>query len=119
MAATGVLAEAISHVTGIINGLGYKTVTDPRNARPLSVFVELPTFTTFAHDVVDITIVVRVLAPPPGNQDASDYIITIADAIQNAFGGAAVDGRPTVALIGEQQLPAYDLTIRLGTHRST
>jgi hypothetical protein len=117
--ASGVLNEAIQHVVATINGLGYKTVTDPRNARPLSVFVELPTFTTFAHDVVDITIVVRVLAPPPGNQDASDYIITIVDAIQNAFGGAAVDGRPTVALIGEQQLPAYDLTIRLGTHRST
>ena len=115
---SGVLADSITHVTTIINGLGYKVVTDPRNARPLSLFVELPTFTTFAHDVVDVTIVVRVLAPPPGNQDASDYIITIVDALQDAFDGAIIDGRPTVALIGEQQLPAYDLTVRLGTHRS-
>lgn len=116
--ATGVLAEAIQHVASTISGLGYKVVTDPRNARPLSVFVELPTFTTFAHDVIDTTIVVRVLAPPPGNQDASDYIITIVDALQDAFGGAIIDGRPTVALIGEQQLPAYDLTVRLGTRRT-
>ena len=116
--ATGVLADSITHVTTIINGLGYKVVTDPRNARPLSVFVELPTFTTFAHDVVDVTCTVRVLAAPPGNQDATDYVITIADAIHDAFGGAVTAGQPSVALIGEQQLPAYDLTVKLSQQRN-
>lgn len=115
---SGVIYDSIQHVVNTISGLGYTVVTDPRNVRPLSVFVEMPTFTTFAHDVVDVTCVVRVLAPPPGNQDATDYIITIADAIQDAFSGAVIDGRPTVALIGEQQLPAYDLTVRIGTRRT-
>lgn len=116
--ASGIIYDSIQHVASTISALGYQVVTDPRNARPMSVFVEMPTFTTFAHDVVDVTCTVRVLAAPPGNQDATDYVITIADAIHDAFGGAVTAGQPSVALIGEQQLPAYDLTVKLSQQRN-
>ncbi len=40
MAATGMFAEAITAVANVITAKGYVPVTDPRNARPLTVFIE-------------------------------------------------------------------------------
>ena len=42
MAATGIFAEARDAIVTRITALGLAPVTDPRNARPLTVFVELP-----------------------------------------------------------------------------
>ena len=41
MAATGILAEAVTATKTALTALGLKPVTDPRNARPLSVMIEL------------------------------------------------------------------------------
>ena len=49
MPATGIFAEARDAIVTRITNLGLKPVTDPRNARPLTVFVELPTFTSFTY----------------------------------------------------------------------
>ena len=117
MAASGIFISTVAEIKTTLTGLGLKPVTDPRNARPLTVFVELPTFDGFNNNIADITCVLRVLGPPPGNQDASDYILTICDTIHGSS-LAVVSGAPSIALIGEQQLPAYDLTIRLSTRRT-
>ena len=118
MPASGIFISAIAQVKAAITSLGYKPVTDPRNARPLTVFIELPTFTGFNTNIADMTFTLRVLAPPPGNQDASDYILTVVDAIHQSNDIAVTAGTPSIALIGEQQLPAYDLTVRLATRRN-
>jgi hypothetical protein len=40
----GIFTDAINHVAASLTALGLKPVTDPRNARPLTVFIELPSF---------------------------------------------------------------------------
>ncbi len=118
MPASGIFIEAINAVSAKITALGYVPVTDPRNARPLTVFVELPTFDAFTSNVADITIGLRVLGAPPGNQDATDWILTVVDALYSSPGLAIVRGAPSTAVIGQQELPAYDLTVRISSRRT-
>jgi len=117
MAATGILAEAIAAVSADLTGLGYKVVTDPRNARPLTVFLELPTMNAFTYNVGDIRIRARILAPPPGNQDATDWLITQVDTIM-ASDIAVTNGSPGYASYGGQEIPTYDLTIAVSVRRN-
>jgi hypothetical protein len=112
----GLFTDTISAVSATITALGLVPVTDPRNARPLTVFIELPTFSSFNNQTADITIDLRVLGAPPGNQDTSNYILGVVDTLMNSS-LAVTSGRPTIAQIGSAELPAYDLTIRIGTSR--
>lgn len=118
MAATGILAAAYSSVTTALADAGLVVVTDPRNARPLSVFVELPTGSAFNENIVDLTIRLRVLAAPPGNQDAADYLLTVFDTIHQLKTVAVTDFNPSTAVIGEQNIPAFDISVRLSTRRN-
>ena len=118
MAATGILAAAYSSVTTALTDAGLVVVTDPRNARPLSVFVELPTGEAFNENIVDATIRLRVLAAPPGNQDAADYLLTTFDTIHQLKTIAVVDFTPSTTQVGEQVVPSYDITVRLSTRRN-
>lgn len=115
MPATGRLVEARTFVANALTALGMKPVIDPRNARPMTVFVGLPEFTAYTNKVTDITITVRILAAPPGNLDAADYLLTQAETIINASTLMTVDGEPSIWQVGAQELPAYDLTLRIGS----
>lgn len=87
----------------------------------MSVFVEPPSFENFnagiVNAVADLTFTIRVLGAPPGNQDSTDWILTTVDTILNSA-VVFTSGRPTVAVIGNQELPAYDLTVRMSARRS-
>jgi hypothetical protein len=83
----------------------------------MSVLIELPTVTAFTYNVGNIDIRLRVLAPPPGNQDAGDYLMTIADQIMNSP-IAVTDLRPGLVSIGGQDLPSYDLTVAVAVRRN-
>ena len=117
MAASGILVAAVNAVKSQLTGLGLVPITDPRNARPLSVFIELPTVSAFTYNVGDITIRLRVLAPPPGNQDAGDYLMTVADQIMNSA-IVVTDLSPGLVAVGGQDLPSYDLTVRVAVKRN-
>ena len=117
MSATGIFANAQSALVNALTGLGLAVVIDSRNARPMSVFVEPPTFTCFNNNIADITFGVRILAAPPGNSDASDYLITTADTIMNSA-ISLISGAPSVTTIGSQDIPSYDLTVRVATSRN-
>jgi hypothetical protein len=120
MASSGILWDAVNATkTALVAlNLGYEVVTDPRNARPMTFFLELPTVEAFTYNVGDITLRIRVCAPPPGNQDASDWLLTQADAIMNSS-IAVTDLRPSVMIIsGGQELPTYDLTVRVAVRRN-
>jgi len=112
----GIFTDTINTVSASLSALGLVPVTDPRNARPLTVFVELPTFTCFNNQIADITIDLRVLGAPPSNSDATNYILTVVDTIMDSE-IAVLSGSPSVAQIGSQELPAYDLTIRIAAQR--
>lgn len=118
MSATGIFAEAYDSVVTALTDAGIVTVTDPRNARPMSVFVELPIGDVFNNNIIDPRITLRLLAAPPGNSDSSQYLMQLADTIHQLDTLAVVDFRPTTAVIGEQNIPAYDLTVRISTRRT-
>jgi len=112
--AAGIFRDSITAVSTVLTGLGLVPVTDPRNARPLTVFLELPTWDTFTSRIADVTMRLRVLGAPPGNQDVANYLLTTSWTIMNSS-LAVVAGAPSVAIIGTQELPCYDLTIRLAS----
>ena len=112
----GNLIEAVQSVSAALADLGLQAITDPRNARPNAVLVELPTVDVFTYAVSDITVRIRCLAPPPGNEDAANYLMTLADKIINSS-IAITDARPGTATYGNQDLPTYDLTCRVAINR--
>ena len=117
MSSSGILYEAVTACKTALTALGLVPITDPRNARPLSVLIELPTVTAFTYNVGNIDLRLRVLAPPPGNQDAGDYLMTIADQIMNSP-IAVTDLRPGLVTVGGQDLPSYDLTVAVAVRRN-
>lgn len=117
MAASGILYDAVIAVKTALTGLGLVPITDPRNARPLSVLIQLPTVSAFTYNVGDITLQLQILAPPPGNQDAGDYLMTVADQIMNST-IAVTDLRPGLVSIGGQDLPSYNLTVAVAVRRN-
>jgi hypothetical protein len=117
MAASGILVDAVNAIKTALTALGLKPVTDPRNARPMSVFIELPVMTSFTYNVGDFRIPVRILAAPPGNQDSGDYLMTTVDTIMNSS-IAVVDARPGNASYGGQDIPTYDLTVAIAVKRN-
>lgn len=117
MAASGILVTAVNACKTKLTALGLTPITDPRNARPLSVLIELPSVTAFTYNVGNIDLRLRVLAPPPGNQDAGDYLMTVADTIMNST-IAVTDLRPGLVSVGGQDLPSYDLTVAVAVRRN-
>jgi hypothetical protein len=67
--------------------------------------------------VGDIRLTISVLAPPPGNQDSGDYLMTVADQIMNSP-IAVTDLRPGLVSVGGQDLPSYDLTVAVAVRRN-
>jgi len=117
MPASGILVQAVNAIKTELTTLGLKPVTDPRNARPMSVFIELPIMTSYTYNVGDFRVPVRILAAPPGNQDAGDYLMTTVDQIMNSP-IAVVDARPGNANFGGQDIPTYDLTVAVAVRRN-
>ena len=64
------------------------------------------------------TFTIRVLGAPPGNQDTADWLLTTIDTLMADQGLAVVAGQPSLAIIGSQELPAYDLTVRIASRRN-
>ena len=115
--AKGMLYEAVQAVSEALRGIGIEPVLDPRNARPNAVLVELPTADLFTYNVADVRIQLRLLGTPPGNQDSAEYLMTLADKVIDSD-LAVIDARPGVATYGNQELPSYDLTVKISVKRN-
>ena len=113
----GNLYDAVQAVVDALQGLGISPITDPRNARPNAVLVELPTVDSFTYNVSDIRLMVRCLAPPPGNEDTANMLMTLADKIIDSE-IAVTSARPGYATYGNQEMPTYDLTVALAIKRN-
>lgn len=114
---TGNLYDAVQSVADALRGIGISPITDPRNARPNAVLIELPTASQLTYNVSDVRITLRCMAPPPGNEDSANYLMTLADRIINSE-IAVTDARPGVASYGNQEMPTYDLTVALALKRN-
>lgn len=117
----GIFTDATTDLANAITALGLVPVTDPRNARPNTIFIQPPAFQAFnagvVNSVADVTFTVQILAAPPGNQDATDYILGVLDTIFNS-NIVVMSGQPSLTSIGAQDLPSYDLIIRMSARRS-
>lgn len=113
----GNLYDAVQAVAEGLRGLGISPITDPRNARPNAVLIELPVVDSFTYNVSNVTIQLRCLAPPPGNEDTANYLMTLADKIVNSE-IAVTAARPGYATYGNQEMPTYDLTVALAVKRN-
>lgn len=111
-----VFSDAITAVSNAVTAAGFRPITDPRNIAPRAVFIELPTFSSFTTNVADITISIKVFAAPPGNTDATDWLISTVDTLL-AANLPIVAGQPIIWVVGQQEFPAYDLTVRIGERR--
>jgi len=118
MPASGIFADSRTAIVNALTALGVVSVTDPRNARPLTVLINPPTFDAFTYNVGDIRFELLILAAPPGNQDAEDYLITTADTIMASTTLAVTGGRPVSVTVGDQQIPAYSLTVAIAARRN-
>lgn len=113
MPASGVFKTAQTQLVASLTSLGLAVVTDPRNARPLTVLVNPPTFDIKNYNWADITFSILICAAPPGNSDAVDYLLTAADQIMDSP-IVVIDGSPDVAVVANQEIPAYRMTVRMG-----
>jgi hypothetical protein len=118
---SGIFVNATTALANAITAIGLVPITDPRNARPLTVYIEPPSFDAFnagqVNSVADLTYTIRILAAPPGNQDATDYLLTTMDTIYNSS-IVVMSGRPSLTVVGSQEIPSYDLTVRMSARRS-
>lgn len=113
MPASGVFVTAQTELVTSLSGLGLAVTTDPRNARPMCVVVRPPTFEIKNYNWADITFQIQIVAAPPGNSDAVDYMLTTADAIMDSE-IVVIDGAPDVLDVGGQEIPCYSMTVRMG-----
>jgi len=114
MPASGVFKTAQTQLVASLTSLGLAVVTDPRNARPLTVLVNPPNVEVKNYNWVDITFSILICAAPPGNSDAVDYLLTVADDIASSP-IVVIDANPDVAIVNNgQELPAYRMTVRMG-----
>lgn len=113
MGASGLFSTARTQLVSSLTSLGFAVVTDPRNARPLSVLVTPPQVEIRNNNVADITTIIQICAAPPGNLDAVDYLITAADAIMDSD-IAVIDAYPDNIEVNGGNLPTYRMTVRQG-----
>jgi len=111
----GRIIDARTRLVNDLAAAGLTVVTDPRNARPLSVLVEPPTMSrgsaSGTGSQVLLEFVLTVLAAPPGNLDSLNWLSDTVDTITNIATVAAINAAPGVYTVGSQELPAYTVTV--------
>jgi hypothetical protein len=108
---TDLFNEALTDLeTNIAALTSLVVVTDPRNLAPPCAFIDAPRFDCWSSAIAKITFPVRLISLGPNNLDAHRNLLNLSAQLMNA-GLGVVDGRPTVAIIGGVELPAYDLNI--------
>lgn len=108
----GVVADGLAWFNGVLTGAGVTVVNDPRNVQPPAVLVDLPTIESLSGEVVQLTIPVVAIAPPPGNLDSVNKLIDLMDTVLSAFETASVTtttADPGIYQLGQLELPSYSI----------
>jgi len=113
VAFTDLFNEALDDLTATLTAVsGLQVVNDPRNLVPPCAFIDAPTFEAFNYNVVKVIFPVRIITLGPNNLDAQRSLMNLASKVLAANVGVT-DGRPTIAMVGGVDYPAYDLTITM------
>jgi len=113
VAFTDLFNEALDDLTATLTAVsGLQVANDPRNLVPPCAFIDAPNFEALNYNIVKMTFPVRVITLGPNNLDAQRSLLNLASKVLAANVGLT-DGRPTIAMIGGADYPAYDLTITM------
>lgn len=105
------LQDAYDYVANELATAGLNVITDPRNLQPPCVIIDPPAIRALSGNIITSDVRVTVLVPPPGNRDALLKLLADADVIVDAV--EVVDGQPGSYPLGERDVPAYTLTVRV------
>ena len=113
MAFTDLLNEAIDDVAAKIATVsGLRVVTDPTKIVPNCVFIDAPSFTTFAGNgnILNVTFPIKVLGSGPANLPVLRQLLDITAKVISS-NVIVMNGQPTAYLIGGAEYPCYDLVV--------
>lgn len=117
MAATGLLADAWATLQAGLTAAGFTVTTDPRQVRPRTILLQLPTMAAFNGKVLDITCDFQVVSAPTNDQAGWDWLVSAVDTVHDA-GLAVLSAEPVTLSLGGQDLPAYSFTVRIAGQRA-
>ncbi len=107
---TDLFNEALDDLVSTLSAVsGLQVVNDPRNLVPPCVFIDAPTFEAFNFNIVKMLFPVRCITLGPNNLDAQRSLMNLAAKVIGAKVGVQ-DGRPTIAVIGGAEYPAYEVS---------
>ena len=113
VAYTDICNSALDDLNASVTAItGLQCVNDPRNANPPCAFIDAPSFTGFNYNIVKMAFPVRLITLGPGNLDAQRSLLNMMSKLLAANLGIT-DGRPTIAIIGGAEYPAYDVTVNM------
>jgi hypothetical protein len=101
--------DARLRLVSTLETAGVVVVSDARDARPLSAIIDPPTISRSTTNQTFLTFPVNVVMPPPGNLDALVALLNLMDVVMLAT--SATEAVPTVYTAGNQELPAYTVTV--------
>jgi len=114
---TDLLNTALDDLVDAINAAGVVAVADPRNIQGPCAFIDAPMFDAWNYNILRITWPIRLITLGPSNLDAQRSLMNLAAKLLEAK-IPVTGGRPTIAIIGGVEYPAYDLTIEQQTQTS-
>lgn len=107
------LPNAYAEVFTMLENIGCTRVTgDVRNVAPPCILVDPPTVRSLNPNLATLDFPISVIGTPPATQQTITELLTRTDPILAATGWLIVDAKPTVQVIGQQELPAYTVTVR-------
>lgn len=110
------LADGWTYVLAELATAGVNPVADPRNIQPPCTIVDLPTLRIMSGNLVQLDFPCTVIGPPPGNKDTADVLVAWADLILQALPSST--GTPSTYSVGQNELPAYTITVNLTMQRT-
>ena len=111
----GAIQDAMTELVGIIEGLGYTVVVDPRQIRPGVVVLDPPTLTGQSASLSTLDVDASVLAQPLSPVDVLTWLYDAVDDITNAV--PVTSATYGIYNAGNQELPSYTCTVRLTIKR--
>lgn len=115
MAYTDLLNEATDDLAATLTAVsGLRVVTDPTKLVPNCVFIQAPSFTTYAGNgnIVTMDFPLKIVGSGPAGLPVLQQILSIV-ALVLASTVIVLDGRPGTLDIGGASFPCYDLTVKM------
>ena len=110
------LLEGYQWLLDTLRDGGIAATDDPRNLGPATVLLEPPNITMQSSTLGRLDFSATVVAPGPGNKDATVALLKVVDKI-TALGINCVTCSPGTYTVAGNDLPAYNIQIQVQMRR--